>query len=204
MRRERTLFLGPDISDPPQIVEITDVVAGYQYTLDLRHQVAHRSKLPQPGDVSALAPSARTVPTRMATAGPNGKVSVTETSASPAPPDAIATLPPSGNGPSSPQVEQLGKRAIDGIPAEGTRYTNIIPGARPEDRPTITTAETWMSTDLRVIILSTTTHPVNGERSIRLKNLRRAEPDAVLFQVPPNYTIKDEAGEFTMQVSARK
>jgi len=33
---------------------------------------------------------------------------------------------------------------------------------------------------------------------MRLKNLNRMEPDAILFEVPPEYTIVDDKGRFTM------
>ena len=203
MRWERPLFLGPDIADRPLIVEISDGAAGYQCTLDPGTRVAHRSKLPQPGAKPSRAPAMPTVSASIATATAPAQppADVEETAA---PEVATATLPRTEGETGGPHVDRLGIRLIDGVPAEGTRVTNTIPGAEPEDRPTITTSETWMSTELRVVILSKFVDPVNGERTIRLKNLRRSEPDPSLFQVPQNYTIQDEVGEFRIEFVVRK
>ena len=207
MRWERPLILGPDIADRPLIVEISDGVAGYQFTLDPGTRVAHRSKLPQPGAKPLHAPAMPTVSARIATAAApaaapaQAPANVEEIAA---PEVATATLPRTEGETGGPHVERLGIRLIDGVPAEGTRVTNTIPGAKPEDRPTITTSETWMSTELHVVILSKFVDPVNGESTIRLKNLRRSEPDPVLFQAPQNYVIQDEVGEFRIGFVVRK
>ena len=38
----------------------------------------------------------------------------------------------------------------------------------------------------------------NGENTTRMANLSRAEPDAALFQPPPDYRIVDQTGAVTI------
>jgi hypothetical protein len=189
----------------PLVIEIADAVAGYHFTMDLRNRIAHRSILPPPGTEPVPGRARPVHRTRVATADSSGSVSTPgdfEEAASPQ--EATATLPPAEGVTTGPRVDQLGTRLIDGIPADGTRFTNVLPGKKPEDRPNITTSETWMSTELRMVILSKFTDPLNGDRAIRLKNVRRSEPDPGLFQIPPGYTIQDEAGEFHIDFVFRK
>ena len=42
-----------------------------------------------------------------------------------------------------------------------------------------------------MMILSKRSDPRFGESTYRVTNLIRAEPEAALFQVPPDYTIKE-------------
>jgi hypothetical protein len=43
-----------------------------------------------------------------------------------------------------------------------------------------------------VTLLEKRSDPRAGDRETRLTNLERSEPDATLFQVPAEYTIKDQ------------
>ena len=192
IRRERSLYMGPGISEPPRSIEIDDVVAGYRYTLDARRKLAHRSRLLKPGETPALAEE-RTIPLQTATASANGAVTVTERAS--APRVLTATRPTSADSPAGPQTERLGTREIEGIRVEGTRYTSKIPGA---------IGETWTSPELQVNLIVTTIHPSHAEQITRLTSVLRADPDAALFKIPDGYAIKDEAGEFSIQFSARK
>jgi len=66
------------------------------------------------------------------------------------------------------------------------------------DKPITHVCETWPATELKVLLLSKCSDPRSGASSMRLKNLNRMEPDAILFEVPPEYTIVDDKGRFTM------
>lgn len=93
-----------------------------------------------------------------------------------------------------PQIsrESLGTQTIEGMLAEGTRTTMIFPvGAVGNDRPLTTVHETWTSPELKITVLSKESDPRQGESTTRLTNISRAEPDATLFQVPPDYQIID-------------
>ena len=74
--------------------------------------------------------------------------------------------------------------------AEGSRTTVTYPiGSLGNDKPITTTMESWMSPELKMVVLSKNPDPRNGDSTMRLTNISRAEPDALLFQVPPDYEI---------------
>jgi hypothetical protein len=58
-------------------------------------------------------------------------------------------------------------------------------------RPISTVTEEWFSSELQVVVLSTTKDPRIGETTYRLTDIQRAEPSATLFVVPADYAIKD-------------
>ena len=91
------------------------------------------------------------------------------------------------------QTEKLGSKNIAGIYAEGTKITVTYPvGFFGNDRPISTVNETWMSPDLKLLMLSINDDPRSGTRTTEVTNLVRGEPDPALFQVPEGYTIKDQ------------
>jgi hypothetical protein len=182
-RREETL---PAIGsftpqgDPPQIISISDPVAGVNYSLNSRDHVA--IKLP------ALPP--------LTQAGAERKLNVIVNkagiaSAATAFPLMIYRASPKPNAASN--IEQLGWKLIEGVPAEGTRSTITIPaGQIGNDRPIDIVDEQWRSPDLQVIVYSKHSDPRFGETVYSLTNISRAEPPATLFQVPPDYTVRDK------------
>jgi Secretin and TonB N terminus short domain len=95
--------------------------------------------------------------------------------------------------PSLPQSsESLGKQTIDGVEAEGTRITHVIPaGAIGNDRPIEIVTERWYSQELQMAVMTKWIDPRSGESTQRLTNLIRGEPDAALFQIPSDYTIRE-------------
>ncbi|HKE29063.1 MAG TPA: hypothetical protein VKB88_42220 [Bryobacteraceae bacterium] len=76
----------------------------------------------------------------------------------------------------------LGTQAIAGVLAEGIRTTFLSPSGLPT-----LSVETWYSAELNVTML---TKSSNGYSS-KLVNLRREEPDPVLFRPPADYTVVD-------------
>ena len=122
----------------------------------------------------------------------------------PMPPLAGANGTTASNQPVRPQMafESLGTQVIEGVLAEGRRQTTTFPvGSQGNDRPIVVTSETWMSPDLKMTVLSKTSDPRSGEHTTKMTHLDRSEPDAALFQPPPDYTITDETGPFTIQFS---
>lgn len=90
------------------------------------------------------------------------------------------------------KVETLEPRSIEGVMAEGTRTTRTIPaGAIGNERPILIVSEEWRSPDLQVLLLSTTADPRTGESIYKLVNVNRAAPAASVFEVPPDYTVKE-------------
>jgi hypothetical protein len=105
-------------------------------------------------------------------------------------------------GAKGPQMtaETLGTETIEGVLAEGSRHTTTWPvDSQGNDKPISTVNEVWRSRELQVTILSKYSDPRSGEHTVKLINIRRDEPPAELFQPPPDYTIVDEAGEFTIK-----
>ncbi|HEX4810148.1 MAG TPA: hypothetical protein VH325_14510 [Bryobacteraceae bacterium] len=198
-RTDRPLYGGMPaghVSDAPVMVEISDPVAQVKYTLDPLNKVAHRQKLPSRSEIASRS-SGRVVafspggPAPMATAG--GAVGgVLSQVARPAPaqdPNRLQTT-----------TENLGPETIEGVVATGTRQTMTWPtGSQGNDRPFSTVNETWMSTELKVIVLTKSTDPRRGESALRLTNISREEPPADLFQPPSDYTLVDEEGDFEIK-----
>jgi hypothetical protein len=87
--------------------------------------------------------------------------------------------------------EDLGTQTINGVSAEGTRYTHTIPtGQIGNDKPISVVNERWYSPDLQVVVKSTRTDPRFGTTTYTLTNVQRQEPAATLFVVPSDYTIR--------------
>jgi hypothetical protein len=183
-RREQSLpVIGPFTAqgDAPQIISISDPVAGVNYSLNSKERVAVKLPtlpFPQPGigtkenfDVMVNGPAMG-----VTTGGPI-MVYKSVTSSERA----------------APKVEQLGWKLIEGLQAEGTRSTITIPaGEVGNDRPIEIVDEQWRSPDLQMIIHSKHSDPRMGETVYSLTNVNRAEPSPALFQVPPDYTIQDK------------
>jgi hypothetical protein len=213
-RTERPLGMGPNQSAAPLMIEITDPVAGFKYTLDTQHKVTHRQ---------ALVP----MPSRGVPAGTAGTSAArrSEAFSDPPPRPAAAVATGGGGGGSAASVgfvgmtasgslpaqidasmrprfasESLGTQTIDGVLVEGTRSTVTYPiGMMGNDREFSAVTENWMSPDLKIQILSKTNDPRNGESTFRIANLSRTPPDPVLFLPPSDYTVVDEAGPFSIQ-----
>ena len=93
-----------------------------------------------------------------------------------------------------PTEESLGSKTIDGVVADGTRTTIVIPAGREgNDQPITITHETWVSSDLKVPVLRIDTDPRFGTSTMELTNISRAEPNAGLFQAPAGYTINERS-----------
>jgi hypothetical protein len=85
----------------------------------------------------------------------------------------------------------LGTQTVNGVQAEGTRYTRTIPaGAIGNQKPIVITTERWFSADLQTVVLTKRSDPRMGETVTQLTSIQRSEPDASLFQVPSDYAVK--------------
>lgn len=188
-RVEHTFSLPPGVPQgaiaPPSLIEINDPVSGAHYTLDERRHTA--TKFSFPTALPAPPPNGSAVrPTRLLALAPAPRVSTAQGTA--------LFTPAAGNQSQEPQIshESLGTQTIEGILADGTRTTMVYPvGSVGNDRPITIVEETWTSPELKVTVLEKNSDPRNGESTTRLTNISRAEPDAALFQVPPDYQIVD-------------
>jgi hypothetical protein len=107
--------------------------------------------------------------------------------------------------------ESLGTQTIEGVQAEGTRITFTIPAGKiGNERPIVTVNERWYSPELQAVVMSKNLDPRTGDTIYRLTNISRSEPDASLFQVPADYTIKEntfssgKAGEMIKMIEAER
>jgi hypothetical protein len=89
--------------------------------------------------------------------------------------------------------EDLGVQTIEGVSAEGKRETMTIPaGQIGNERPIDVVTEIWTSPELHTVVLRKHSDPRLGETVFRLTDIKRAEPDASLFQPPAGAKIKSE------------
>jgi len=166
VRREVTLPPGSADSNgaPKSLVVIRDPVAGTGFFLDSTKKIAHA------------------MPQHTKGAGNGG----------PAADESTAGEPHRGPGDNANVVkESLGTQTINGVAAEGTRYTRTIPAGRiGNDKPLTIVREEWYSHDLQMVVQSKRTDPFVGETVYNVTNIQRTAPNPSLFTVPSDYTIK--------------
>ncbi|MGB0033984.1 MAG: hypothetical protein WBP79_00745 [Candidatus Acidiferrales bacterium] len=84
----------------------------------------------------------------------------------------------------------LGTQMINGVSAEGTRYTRTIPaGEIGNEKPIQIVTERWFSNELQTVVMTKRSDPRSGETLFQLTNIQRQEPAATLFQVPSDYSV---------------
>jgi hypothetical protein len=87
--------------------------------------------------------------------------------------------------------EDLGTQVINGISAQGTRYTRTIrAGEIGNTNPITVVNEQWYSSELQQVVKSVRNDPRFGQVTYTLTNIQRSEPTASLFTVPSDYTVK--------------
>jgi hypothetical protein len=90
-------------------------------------------------------------------------------------------------------TETLGQQMIEGVLADGKRTTRILPaGAVGNLQPIKIVSEEWFSPDLQVLVMTRHSDPRTGETTYRLTNIIRAEQDRSMFEIPPDYTVKEQ------------
>jgi hypothetical protein len=81
----------------------------------------------------------------------------------------------------------LGTQTIAGAEFEGHRLTTTM-----QDDPSIKgIQEHWMSVELGLIGLMSSSGPDGEEGTVRIQRLERTEPDPVLFVIPADYSVQD-------------
>jgi len=171
VRKDVTLPAGAAASNgaPKSLVVIHDPVAGTGYVLDTTKKIAHTMRQHAKG-VGNGAPAADE-----STAG-----------------GTTSTNPRRGPGANANVVkESLGTQTINGVAAEGTRYTRTIPAGRMgNDKPLTIVREEWYSPDLHMVVQSKRTDPFVGETTYNVTNIQRTAPNPTLFTVPSDYTVQ--------------
>jgi hypothetical protein len=89
------------------------------------------------------------------------------------------------------KIESLGTRVIEGLEAEGTRFTLTIPAGKiNNEKPIESGYERWYSRELQLDVLIKSSDSRGMESTGRLINLKRGEPGAALFEIPPDYSLQ--------------
>lgn len=154
----------------PAMVTINDPVSGERYVLHPQLKTAHT--LPWRG-VGAIQPPV-TPPT------PSARVSL--------PGFGFA----GGSSDSESNAVSLGEKVIEGIRVVGTQLEHTVPATIVgNEKPIAVTVEQWFSPELGVVILTTHRSTIGSETIYHLEQIVRAEPDAALFRIPPDYTRRE-------------
>jgi hypothetical protein len=97
----------------------------------------------------------------------------------------------------SAAAEQLGQQVMEGLTAEGTRTTvTLEAGAIGNDRPIHVVSERWYSPELQTVVTTKHSDPRSGEETFRLSNVRKGEPGADLFMLPPGYQLQESGTQW--------
>ena len=192
-RKESTLpAIGPLPAGgkPHALVMIVDPVAGATYALDPEQKIAHKMPVhdggPGKGGPGKFGPGADV----RFEAGPGGVVRYEKFG---------------GESDANLKKETMGTQTINGISAEGTRYTRTIPvGEIGNDRALTIVKEEWYSPDLQIVVQSKHNDPMFGQTTYSLTNVQRVAPSANLFAVPSDYTIKEGPMGFRVRHHAEK
>lgn len=183
-RREQTIdAVGPWASGQPhKTIFINDPVAGLNYILDPETKTATKITLPKIGAGAQIMVRGK----MMTGAGePGGDVHFEK------------FVRKDGDMPGDGKIgftnTPLGKQTIEGVQAEGTRSVTAIPaGTIGNDRPIETVSERWFSNDLQSVVMTKRSDPRMGDTVYKLTNIRRGEPGRTWFEVPGDYTVKEE------------
>jgi hypothetical protein len=170
-RREVTSAAGTTVT-------ISDPVAGVRYELDAAAKTAYRSEMVEGGErreperrgggEGNHEPGHREPEFRGEGGGREG-----------------GERERGGDGERSQRLhEDLGTQTIDGISARGSRN---IRGETVDER--------WFSPDLQLELKSIRSSPRGGETVRTLSGIRRVEPAASLFRVPPGYKVLGPAAQ---------
>ena len=95
--------------------------------------------------------------------------------------------------------QKLKRRTIEGLRTIGWRSSTYPEGLGGSDWPAASTCEHWYSGELSAVLLLECHAADGGATTVKMTNISRREPDPILFQVPPDYTIVEEKGEFTLK-----
>jgi hypothetical protein len=92
------------------------------------------------------------------------------------------------------KTESLGTQNIEGVMAQGTRTTTIIPAGKiGNEQPIEVVYEKWYSPELQMNVYTKLSDPRIGVQTYRLTNINRSEQPINLFQPPQGYRPVSDA-----------
>ena len=174
----------PDRQQSRTIVNINDTTTNTHYVLHPESRTAEKTETNGLPSVSKdmqfftkLNAEAQTIVRTMA---PPSRI-VTAT---------LASSVPGAEPSPAASAEDLGSQSMEGVQVHGKRTTLTIPaGAIGNDRPIAIVDERWYSPELQMNVMTKHSDPRMGETVFSVTNVNRAEPDASLFQLPPDYQV---------------
>jgi hypothetical protein len=190
-RREQTLkAIGPFASAGEQFktISINDPVAGVAYVLEPHSHTARKIQglRVEPGSAVRFKVSEGGEGNVAFNRTPNGEVQLRRGS--------IDSKISEEKGSKGFRNEDLGAQAVEGVNAVGTRTTITIPaGQIGNERAIEIVDERWFSPDLKTMVMTRHSDPRSGEVVYRLTNINRTEPDHSLFEVPSDYTLREDS-----------
>lgn len=180
-RREQIFYAGSSGGAAPvetaRHISISDPVAGYGYSVNPATRTVQRYPLPStPQQQQRELPFNNRLPTSVEILRNDNQQTGTVRR---------YTLEP-------PRPQSLGRQRIAGIDADGWRLTIKVPtGAVGNAAPVETIYETWVAGDLQMLVKASVRNSVNGEHTLDLTTINRAEPPRSRFEVPAGYTVID-------------
>lgn len=170
-RREVTLSgFGPPAASGKmhKLVTIADPVAGAHFVVDDEHKVVHKMSLRTHGGNANGAMAAGAFPEKM-------RMRMRGEEAS-----------------GALKKESLGTQTINGVSAEGTRVTRTIAaGEIGNDKAIQVVSERWYSPELQIVVKSMRSDPRFGTTTYTVTNIQKSEPEASLFAIPADYTVRE-------------
>jgi hypothetical protein len=148
------------------VVFIQDPVTGAAYVLDPQSHFARKIVMPM-RETDRPPGAVKGLAAMVGTAGPNG-----------------------GN----IKSDDLGIQFIQGFMLQGSRLTRSLPASQKtgNERPLEIVSEAWYSDELQTLVMSKSFDPRVGETTYKLTDIQRGEPSRALFEVPVDYSIRDE------------
>lgn len=93
---------------------------------------------------------------------------------------------------------------INGFDVEGYGDKLTLPkGKNGNDNDIIITMKAWYAPAMKTVMLIEVSDSRSGATRIALAGVKRAEPEAALFQVPSGYRTVDEQADFSLQLADR-
>lgn len=182
----------------PHFVFIMDPIAQVSYTLNLTDKTAQKISMPSNGPAGAIAtrPGPPSGGTQVFLAQV-GNASAIASAPLPPPPTVAMGKDVGMEEHAQVNTEDLGTQTMEGLLVTGVRTTRTIPaGEIGNEKPISVVTEVWTSPDLKTIVYSKRSDPRMGEQTFKLANIVRAEPDASLFTVPPDFKVTDNPQNF--------
>ena len=94
------------------------------------------------------------------------------------------------NGQTTILRESLGKKQMDGLEVDGIRETQTVKaGVNGNNKPLVTTRETWYSPQLQIYLSVMVTDPFGATKKVEATDLKLGEPGEEWFAIPEGYRI---------------